>query len=89
MSFFVKLNASSPRLEGRLLTLSTNCALLGGVLIGTKMGSQSAANLPGDENTEFHIAIPVRERRDPGYYNREGDPLCPGLLGPLCKTKAT
>lgn len=92
MKFFVKLNASSPWQEGRLLTLSTNCALLGGVLIGTKMASQSAENLPGDENTEFELALPTsaRERRDPGYYTMEGGPPSePAHLGPLCKTEAT
>lgn len=84
MKFFVKLNASSSWQEGRLLTLSTNCALLGGVLIGTKMASQSAENLPGDENT---LLPPARERRDPGYNNMGGGPLSePALLGPLCKT---
>ena len=62
MKYFVKLNANSPWQEGRLLALSTNCALLGGVLFGTKMASQSAENLPGYENTEYDIAPPPLEK---------------------------
>lgn len=59
MKFFVKLNASSPWQEGRLLTLSTNCALLGGVLIGTKMASQSAENLPGVKTLSLSLPSPL------------------------------
>lgn len=92
MKFFVKLNASSPWQEGRLLTLSTNCALLGGVLIGTKMASQSAENLPGVKTLSLSLPspLPLGKGGDPGYYNMQGGPLSePALLGPLCKTEAT